>query len=189
MKDLISVDDYKIYAGISSTDNDEKFELVAKNISSLVKTYCARNFIDNYDISTSSFTDITEYFNGGSDVYYTSEFPLVSITSVSYSDDGGQTYTALTDYTDYILDKQNDRIMLSGAENIVFPNYFKIVYKGGYSETPYDLRLACLDLMDYYIKRESTKAKSSASVSLEYITTSDFPSHIKRVLDLYRIIR
>lgn len=189
MRDLISADDYKLYATISSADQDEKIEAIVSNISNLVKTYCARTFIDNYDVGTSVYTNITEYFNGGSDVYYTSEFPINSIVSVSYSDDYGQTYTDLTEYTDFVLDRQNDRIPIFNAENISIPNYFRIVYKGGFSETPYDLKLACLDLVDYYMKKESTKIKSMASTSVEYITTSDFPSHIKRVLDLYRVIR
>ena len=189
MRDLITVDDYKIYANIVSSDQDERIELITTSISNYIKTYCGRSFIDNYDVSNSTFTDITQYFSGGSDIVYTEEFPIVSVTSVSYTEDYGQNYTTLTEYTDYVVDKQHDRLKIFNSENIDSPNYFKIVYKGGYSDIPSDLKLACFDLVEYYLKKESTNRKTSGTVSVEYITTSDLPSHIKRVLDLYRVIR
>jgi hypothetical protein len=183
MINLIDIDEYKIYAKISSTDQDDKLDLLSISISELVKIYCARSFVDYYS------EDKTEYFNGGSDIYYTSEMPIVTITSVSTSVDYGQTYVALVNYTDYILDISNDRLLIPGAENIDSPNYFKVIYKAGYPSIPADLKLALFDLIDYYMKKESTPRKSSSDVSVQYITNSDFPPHIKRVLDLYRIIR
>lgn len=188
MRDLITVDDYKIYAGITSLEQDEKLDLLVPMVSNFVKSYCARSFIDNYDIASSAFTDITQYFSGGSDIVYTEEFPIVTVQSVSYSEDYGQTYTTLTEYTDYVVDKQHDRVSIFNAETIESPNYFKIIYKGGYSETPPEVKLACYDLVEYYMRKESAPRKTQGSVSIEYVREG-LPNHIKRVLDLYRNVR
>jgi len=189
MRNLITIDDYKLYATISSDTLDDKLELILKSVSELVKNYCGRNFIDGYNVATSEFIDLTEYYTGGDTTFYTREFPLITISSLSLSTDNGQTYTALAEYTDFVLDKQNDSIKIFSAESVNSPNAYKIIYKGGYSSTPTDLQIACLDLVEYYMKKESTPRKTSGSVSIEYIRTNDFPAHIKRVLDLYRLLK
>jgi len=189
MRNLITVDDYKIYANISSPDQDERIELLIPYVSQLIKTYCSRNFIDNYDVDAEDFTDIIQYYNGGDDYLYTEEFPIVSVEEVGTSKDNGQTYTSLVEYTDYLIDRQNDRLVIFGAKDIDAPNYFRVTYRAGYSNLPGDLYVATLDLLDYYIKREATPRKTQGAVSIEYIRSSDFPHHIKRVLDLYRVIR
>ena len=48
MADLVSVSEYKAYADITSTTNDAKINTLRGYVSSLVKTYCGRTFIDNY---------------------------------------------------------------------------------------------------------------------------------------------
>jgi hypothetical protein len=180
---LFDLDEYKLASGIVSTDKDDKLEALAASVSTLVKSYCARTFVDYFT------TDKTEYYNGGNTTYAPEEFPIVSITSAAYSSDYGQTYTPLVVYTDYVLDNSKDVIILFNADTVDSPNAYKLVYKAGYSTVPADLKLALYDLMDYYLKKEATPRKSSGSVSIEYITNSDFPPHIKRILDLYRAIR
>ncbi len=165
MRNLITVDDYKLYTNISSLDQDDRIELLIPYVSQLIKNYCTRTFIDNYDVDTEDFTDIIQYYNGGDDYLYTEEFPILSVEEVAYSEDSGQTYIPLAEYTDYLIDKQNDSVL------------------------PGDLYIAALDLLEYYMKREASPRKTQGSVSIEYIRSSDFPHHIKRVLDLYRVIR
>ena len=183
MAELIDIDEYKIYAKISTTDQDEKLELLSSSISELVKAYCARTFIDHYA------ADKVEYYNGGDTSYFTEEMPIVSVTSVEESIDYGQNYSALVAFTDYVVDLMNDKLIIFAGDLVSSPNYYKITYKGGFPRLPLDLKLACFDLMDYYMKKESTPRKSGSDVSVQYITNSDFPPHIKRVLDLYRVIR
>ena len=181
--DLIDIDEYKIYAKISTTDQDEKIELISSSVSELVKAYCARAFLDYYD------TDKVEYYNGGATSYFTEEMPIMSITSIEESIDYGQNYTALVSFEDYVLDLMNDKIIIFAGDLVNAPNYYKITYKAGFPRLPSDLKLACFDLVDYYMKKESTPRKSGSDVSVQYITNSDLPPHIKRVLDLYRVIR
>lgn len=183
-KTLVTLDEYKLFAGIVSEEYDDKLTGIIKRVSELVKTYCDRTFIDSYDKTTSTYSNIVEYTNN-SGYYYTKEFPVHELVSVEYSADYGATYTA---YTEAVLDKSSDAILLYGAD-VSQANAFKITYKAGYDKTPEDLKLACLDLVEYYYKEQSTTRKSSGSTALEYITTENLPSHIKRILDLYRALR
>lgn len=180
---LITLSDYKQYASINSSEFDNKLTSIVTKVSELVKTYCGRLFIDGYNPSTNSFMDIVEYTSIDGN-YYPNEFPIQELVSVEYSTDNGQTYITLDDCA---FDRAREAIYIPdlGREGI---NAFKVTYKGGYANTPEDLKLACLDLIEYYYKGESIPKRSSGSTTLEYITTSDMPPHIKRVLDLYRVI-
>ena len=69
----------------------------------------------------------------------------------------------------------------------------KLVYTGGFSSTPIELKLACYDLTTYYLKKESTPAKSMPGSDIKNISRSqslhsEFPPHIKRILEHYRHI-
>jgi hypothetical protein len=180
MIDLISLDEYKIYATIKSVEYDEKINAIISYVSSLVRTYCARNLIIE--------DPIVEYYNGGSSSVYTKEFPIVSITSIEYSTDYGQNYTSLVEFTDYVVNKAKDQLFLITEDEVELPNKYRITYIGGYEVIPQDLKIAILDLIDYYYKNETVPKRMSNFVTIEYVKTTDFPPHIKRILDLYRAI-
>lgn len=183
IKPLITVDEYKEYAAINSIDFDDKIQSIVNRVSELVKSYCNRKFIDGYDKYTQQYVNLTEYSNYDG-YFYPQEFPLQALINVEYSTDMGETYTQLLDC---VLDRSKDAIYIPelGREGI---NMFKITYTGGYQKTPEDLKLACLDLVDYYYKGESVPRRSSMNNTIEYVMTSDMPSHIKRVLDIYRVL-
>lgn len=182
-KNLITLDEYKNYASISSTDKDDRLDPIIKRVSAFIKSYCARSFVDYYDRATQEFVPITEYFNYPGQLL-TEEFPVQEVVSVQLSIDYGKTYINIEDY---VLDRQNDAIhIFSEYEG---PNAYKVTYKAGYSKLPEDLKLAVLDLVDYYYMGESTTRKSNGNVVVEYVTSSDLPPHIKRVLDLYRNLK
>lgn len=180
MIDLISIDDYKTYATIKSVEYDAKISLIITSVSALVRSYCGRNLI--------SEDPIEEYDNGGNALVYTEEFPIASITSIEKSDDYGVTYNPLTVGTDFVFDKQRQAIYIITEDEVYIPNKYKITYIAGYETTPEDLKIALLDLVDYYYKNETVPKRMSNFVTIEYVKTADFPPHIKRVLDLYRVI-
>ena len=70
-------------------------------------------------------------------------------------------------------------------------NGYRITYTGGYETVPNDIKLAALDLIIYYITSDmsikSTRNVGANNTSIEYVTTASLPSHIRRVLDLYRL--
>ena len=182
-RNLITLADYKLYASINSTDFDDRISSIVNKVSELVKTYCNRLFIDGYDPISASFLDIVEYTDRDGH-YFPNEFPIQSIVSIEHSTDSGETYTTVSGVA---FDRVKEAIYIP-EENRHGINAFKITYWGGYQTTPEDLKLACLDLVDYYYKGESTPRRSTMNNTVEYITSSDMPSHIKRVLDLYRIL-
>jgi len=99
---------------------------------------------------------------------------------------------------EYVLDSENDRvhrIAPDTGKSKAFPSgpdAIKVTYRGGYSETPNDLKLAAFDLVTYYRKKESIPRKITSASGMGSVThaganlPADFPPHIKRILDLYR---
>lgn len=183
MADLVTKQEYKTYAGINSTNQDAEIDFLIPKVSELVKTYCKRSFIDYYDEAKA------EIFKGGFANLLLKETPVVQIISVERSTNYGQTYTKLTKFTDWVQD--GDSVVSLHATGI-WPeliNGYKVNYFAGYEVVPADLKLAVLDLVTYYRKNDaaihSTKSPGSNAVQIEYISTTNLPAHIKRILDQY----
>ena len=179
---LVTKAEYKAYLGISSTNSDAEIDFLIPKVSDLVKTYCRRTFIDYYDESK------TEVFDGGFKEIYLKETPVVNITSVAASEDFGKTYTSLVKFTDWV--QKGDSIISLAPKG--FPeliNGYKVVYFAGYEVVPGDLKLAVLDLVEYYSKNNgavhSSRDINPNTTQISYVSTSNLPAHIKRVLDQY----
>ncbi len=181
---LITRAEYKAYAGISSNTLDAQIDILIVKVSQLVKSLCRRSFVDYIDDPK------LEYHEGGTSILSLEEYPVLAVSSVSYSSDFGKTYTDLTEYTDYAISKSLGVIKaLTTTGFIEAINGYRVTYTAGFEELPEDLKLAILDLMTYYIKNDSaihsSKAPGTNTVQIEYVTTTNLPSHIKRVLDQY----
>ena len=182
--DLLTLAEYKAHVGINSTTQDTAISAIIPKVSALVKTICRRTFVDY------NTTSKIEVVNGGTGAsLFPKEYPIIIFTSLEYSIDYGDTYTALVRNTDYIVNLEDNTI---DAVNGNFPkviNGYRFTYTGGYATLPVDLKLAVCDLVTYYIKNDmsvhSPKAPGTNSVQIEYITTTALPAHIKRILDLY----
>lgn len=180
---LITKQEYKTYAGISSSNQDAEIDLLIPKISELVKSYCRRSFVDYVDEAR------TEVFEGGFGSLLLKESPVIQVISVQLSTDYGQTYTKLTKFTDWA--PTGDYIVaVSPAGFKPYLNGYKVTYFAGYETVPEDLKLAVLDLVTYYRKNDGSVHNNKSpgaggSVQLEYIMNTNFPAHIKRVLDLY----
>jgi hypothetical protein len=180
---LTTRSDYKTYAGIKSTNYDAEIDALIPRVSDFVKRYCGRTFVD-YFVNAK-----TEIFDGNLKYFILAETPVNTITSVSYSTDYGQTWTALTQYADWI--KRDDTVLSLTASG--FPIYtqgYRVIYTGGYDDTPQDLEIGIMDLITYYRKNDmsvhSNSAPGTNKTQIEYITSSQLPAHIRRVLDQYR---
>lgn len=190
--DLITMAEYKAYAKISSSAEDDKLNLLIPSVSTLVKNYCGRTFIDNASTETTATSvSATEYCSDGGFFIYTKEQPILNVVTVKTRSTPFEEYVTRIENTEYIVDRQNDYIYciynsVDGFDS--GPNAVQIIYHGGYLEVPEDLKLAVLDLVRFYIRRESVPraALNSNQISIENTPSADFPSHIKRVLELYR---
>jgi len=113
-----------------------------------------------------------------------------SYTTQSTCEAAGEFWDASAEYA---VDSESQEVMRTSSTFPVGAKSVKLVYKGGYSETPKDLKLACYDLTTYYLKKESTPAKSMPGSEIKNISRSqalhsEFPPHIKRILEHYRHI-
>ena len=180
---LATKSEYKTYAGIKSTNYDSEIDALIPRVSELVKSYCRSTFVDYMDGAK------TEVFDGGFNVLLLKETPVVNVLRVEVSTDYGQTYTELTKFTDWVV-KDDTIVSLStqGFKEQILG--YKVTYYAGYEDVPQDLSLAVLDLITYYRKNDGAVHNQKSpggggSVQLEYIMNTNFPAHIKRVLDLY----
>jgi len=193
--DLVTLSEYKAYKNISSTEQDSLINGLITRVSSFIKTYCGKTFVDYASV------DKVEYFDGvGIDKLFLDEQPVISITSIEISNDGGLTYqTPLVEYTDYFVDYDigvvsalySNFVLESTIAQGISNRNVKVTYKGGYTTTPSDIKQAALDLIEYYRNEEYTPRKQFQLAQVDNIgartgTISDLPAHIARVLSLYR---
>ena len=203
MANLVTLQQYKDFAGITGVNQDAKLNVIIPSVSQAVKTYCGTSFVDYYG------TDKTEYFDITDDsttAVMVDESPLVSVSLVQERESQDDDYTTLiTENSDssgkyeYIIETEKDLIRRTTASaDKAFPKgrrAVKVVYRAGYAATPQDLRLACFDLVKYYLReeRKSTMTVAGASVRNEVSTSLrdniDFPDHIKRILDFYKVYK
>tara|TARA_X000001382_G_scaffold118222_1_gene98365 strand:- start:16616 stop:17242 length:627 start_codon:yes stop_codon:yes gene_type:complete len=203
---LVSHTIYKQVLGITGSGNtDQILSAYADSVSQLVKTYCNNSFVDFYSVAK------TEYFNILYDQSFVqiSEAPLV-LSNITTPDSGSkslqvyeragisESYTQLTNTAgEYYPDASTDTIYRTdGTTGLKFfprgPGSVKIVYYAGYAQIPDDLKLAVIDLITYYYKEQTKPRQTIAGASIQNQASntmrnnSDFPDHIKRVLDLYK---
>jgi hypothetical protein len=181
---LITLAEYKTYIGITSTNQDASIKALIPQVSALVKQLCRRTFNDFVDDMK------VEIFKGGVNRrILLSETPALQVSSVEFSNDFGNTYNNLVEFTDYVVDEDAVELIAYPYIDYWKTNAFRISYNAGYEDIPADLKLAVADLLVYYSRNDSaihaTKNVGSNTVLIEYITKTALPAHIKRVLDLY----
>jgi hypothetical protein len=194
--DLVTTQQYKTYKKIEHNKDDNQLGALIPAISQLVKTYTGNAVIDYATINKVETFDI--YDSLTSELFLT-ESPLTDVGLIQERSSLADSYTTLTEDTDYYVDKEHDRIYrVDGASSIkYFPKGFasvKITYRAGYESCPEDLKLAVYDLITYYLKEEYKGRRSMAGATLQNEPSTSirndigFPDHIKRVLDMYKII-
>ena len=183
--DLITLAEYKTYANILGTSQDAAISAMIPRISNLVKTICRRTFVDYRDDPR------VEVFRGGHERLYLNESPLIALQSLEFSEDYGNTYTALTEFTEYVVDVENGAVefIIEPYKSYKRVNAYKATYTAGYEVLPPDLKLAVMDALMHQIRNDgaihSTAGIGSNSAQIEYLTNAQLPAHIRRVLQLY----
>ena len=203
MADLITLQQYKDFAGLTGVTMDARINVIVDSVSQLVKNYCGTSFIDDYSSAKTEYFDIHD--NVTTRVML-DEGPINAVTSVQERDSQADSYvTLITENSDssgkyeYIVDTMTDSIIRTNEDvDKAFPKgrkAVKVVYTAGYSATPEDLKLAIFDLVKYYLKDERKERMTIAGTTVENpVSTSirnnvGFPDHIKRVLDMYKVYK
>lgn len=201
MADLITLQQYKDFMGLTGVQQDARINVIIDSISQLVKNYCGTDIIDHYSSAKTEYFDIHD--NSTTKVML-GEGPINTVTSVSERATQADSYiTLIKDNSDssgkyeYVVDTLTDSIVRTNdSSDVPFPKgrkSVKVVYTAGYSTTPDDLKLAVFDLVKYYLKDESRERMTIAGATVENPGSSSqagnpgFPDHIKRVLDMYKV--
>jgi len=201
MADLITLREYKNFAGLTGESENAKINVIIPAISQAVKTYCGTSFIDYYSSAKTEYYDINDQYTNA---IILDESPIVSVTSVAERKKQSDSYTTLiTGNSDssgkyeYMVDEVADTIFrTTETGDKMFPQGRKavrVVYTSGYATTPEDLKLACFDLTKYYLKDERKQNLTISGAQIQNpVSTSlreniGFPDHIKRILDFYKI--
>jgi hypothetical protein len=201
MADLVTLQQYKDFAGLKSLEHDARINVVIDSVSELVKSYCGTRLVDH------ASTNKVEYKTIKDSIVQTiilDESPLIQVVSVEERLSQADAYTTLiTENSDssgkyeYIVNDESDSITRTNSTGTVSwprgPKSVKVTYKAGYTSTPHDLRLAVYDLIKYYMKDERKERMSISGATVENPLSSSlsgnigFPDHIKRILDMYKI--
>ena len=193
MANLITLQEYKDAENITTTRDDYRIDYLITAVSKLIKTYCGNSIIDYYT------TPKVETVSVDWDTYciQLTESPVVSVTAVEERLSYSSSYSTLDiDNEDYFVDNNLDSVYRTtgaGYKNWPKgPGSVRVTYTAGYDGTPEDLKLAVIDLINYYLKDEYKERKTLAGASLQNPGSSSqdssvaFPDHIKRILDLYK---
>ena len=203
MADLITLQQYKDFSGLTGVTMDARINVIIDSISKLVKNYCGTSIIDDYSSAKTEYFDILD---ARTTRVMLDEGPIRTVTSVSERDSQADSYvTLITENSDssgkyeYIVDSMTDSIIRTNEDvDKAFPKgrkTVKVVYTAGYSACPEDLKLAIFDLVKYYLKDERKERMQIAGAMIENpVSTSianntGFPDHIKRVLDMYKVYK
>ena len=196
MTDLIDLDCYKEAKQLKSTTRDGKIQTLITQVSALIQNYCNRQFV------AYSTTPKVEWHDGKTNLVCLKEFPVIAVSSVTTSSDGGITQEAVaaadsSPYNGgYLVDIENGTVFTSDGSkfidsyNIPFRS-LEITYTAGYTQDdlPLDLQLCTIDLVHYYESDENVPTKSMLGATIDNAlpyTANSFPPHIRRILDLYR---
>ena len=201
MADLVTLQQYKDFAGLKSLEHDARINVVIDSVSQLVKSYCGTSLVDYASTNKVEYKTIKDSIV---DTIILEESPLIQVVSVQERLSQADSYvTLITENSDssgkyeYVIDDESDSITRTNSTgNISWargPKSVKITYKAGYTSTPHDLRLAVYDLIKYYMKDERKERMSVSGASVENALSSSlsgnigFPDHIKRILDMYKV--
>ena len=199
MADLITVDEFREIQDISTTADDILYERLISHVSSLVKTYCNSGIIDNavspalvdtFDIQWDTYT--VQLRDG----------PVISVQTVKERTAYSEAYTTLVndgtdDKYEYYVDTISDSVLRTNSDG-TYKNFAKgvgsveVTYTAGYTTTPKDLQLAVADLVVYYHKNEHKERMAFVGNQIRnphpWESSSAWPAHIRRVLDMYKVV-
>jgi hypothetical protein len=201
MADLVTLQQYKDFAGLKSLEHDARINVVIDSVSQLVKSYCGTSLIDYASTNKVEYKTIKDSLVK---TIILDESPLIQVVSVEERTTQADAYvTLITENSDssgkyeYIVEDESDSIVRTNSTGEISwakgPKSVKITYKAGYTSTPQDLRLAVYDLIKYYMKDERKERMSMGGATVENALSSSlngnigFPDHIKRILDMYKI--
>lgn len=193
--DLITLQEFKDFNGIKKPDDDDKHSMLISMVSALIQTYLGLDFEGGKSVTETISLDYD------TDVIYLDNYPISSITSVSESSRytwDSSVHVPLVYASDFILDAEEGKLIRrytpgGFASWPVSPGIVTVSYVTGSSgglgstEVPSALKLATIELVNYYKNEEFRQSKTiqGSSIVNTLAQDGDFPKHIQVILDRY----
>lgn len=187
MNEFITLQTYKDYKNLTKTDNDVKLGVIVNAVNSLIKAYLGRTVILDEN------TPFEEYFSLDyeTDVIFPKFWPIADIVSITeipagYSYDS-TVHFALEVDEEYMLDGE-DRIYKIGSCWAQGPRTIRLEYTAGYATLPDDIKLAAIELVDYFFKEQYLQARTTGNTTITNLVPNEttMPPHVKLILDNYK---
>lgn len=197
---FITVTEAKTYRGLTGSANDSLLEILINAATDRIEQY-----LGGRRIKTSG-SDIVEYHDGdylrvGKSSIFVKNFPIRSVTSVSYSledDYSNPTWQNYFASSEYIVDKEIGQIKILS----VMPynvKQLRVTYKGGYDTSeapiiPQDLKMAAMMIVAKLYDTRKSQGINNESVgggSIQWgtgdtSTPFGFTNEVKAILDTYK---
>ena len=179
---LTTLSQVKALLELAETDWDGLLEEVIAAVSQRAGTYCNREF---------EHKERVEYHDGGGRYLYLKGLPVISISAIHGSDTWEWDEGSLVPADHYQLLNAGMVAYRFGAWPYG-PKALKVTYTGGYAGdgVPADLEMAVRTQAAYDFKRRKDIGLESVSFpdgSIQKVSSGEFLSMVKQVLDRYRI--
>ena len=179
---LCTIAELKQFAGIKATDEslDVQLEAYVDGASWTLRGPTKRIL---------KAQSITEYHDGtGSNLIILRQRPVNSVTSLH--SDSARTFGtgALIATTDYQVYTNGGYIVVTSAGLDAGAKVIKVIYNGGYSTIPFDLKMACIELAVYLYEKYKSHRVGLKSVSNDAGSDTyaeDMPGAVKAVIKQY----
>ena len=190
MTNLITLAEYKAAKGIVKTDQDAILEGLITTSSAIVTKIIEKSFY-------AAATTVTEVhdIDYDSEVLFLDNFPINSVASVTAIDPeyhDSTIYFPVTADTQYVVNLSMGTITrVDGEYWPQGPAAVTAVYSVGTAPVaiPQELKQVTIDIVTYYFKEEWKETRSMMGASMRneplYQSSTKFPPHIQRILDLY----
>lgn len=177
---VITLAEYKIYAGINNPSGDLKLQPLVDYVNDLVTQFCNTSFSPSVVYDERQSISSTEVILRNA--------PLVSVEEVRVLQ--GKTVLSTIPQEDIYLEAGAGIIqILSGIVLPSTPLNISIDYTYGYSEPPASVKLSAMELITHLSKREFNKSRNLGNgETATYSDPSILPSHIRTGLELYRVL-
>ena len=142
---MITLEEYKRYLKIQNITYDEELQNIINAVETKVEQFLNRNLLaQNY----------VEYYDGsGSELLILRNIPVNSVSKIEYYEgrinnvDIWTEWTQDNQYSRLLIPKEKHGIILEGGIFIKGIQNFRITYNAGYATLPYDINLACKELV------------------------------------------
>lgn len=143
---LVNLNKYKEYLKISDASYDTQLRDIGNAVEKRIKEYL------NRDLESASYVEI--YDGSGCEYMSLRQIPVTAITKVeeyegldSNNAEVWTTYVLGTDYERLFIPTEADGIIMQGRDFSKDLQNYRITYTAGYTTIPYDIQMACKELL------------------------------------------